>query len=321
VSAARRLSVVLPVHDAAEHVHGALTSVLGQTFGDFELIVVDDQSTDGSLEIVRELAAQDPRINVVVLDERLGVAGALNAGIARATAPLIARMDADDIARPGRFALQVAEMERDATLGLLGGQIEIIGRDGKTEEMVPWVLPLTHDETAWRLLHGTPVCHPTVVMRTRVVRQLGGYDPNFPNEDMELWTRMAFVTRMRNLDAVLLDYRMPAEEHAVKLAGWQPHITRVSQRYLERIIGAPVAESAVLALRGIVTDQYSNPVFTGLTRFNSASLLVRAFAQMQHLGVLCGDGLSTVFGLMQSHVEALAATAHQQMSQGILRGR
>lgn len=321
MSAARRLSVVLPVHDAAAHVRGALTSVLGQTFGDFELIVVDDLSTDGSLEIVRELAAQDARINVVVLDERLGVAGALNAGIARATAPLIARMDADDIARPGRFALQVAEMERDATLGLLGGQIEIIDRDGKTEEMVPWVLPLTHDETAWRLLFGTPVCHPTVVMRTRVVRQLGGYDPNFPNEDMELWTRMAFVTRMRNLDAVLLDYRMPAEEHAVKLADWQPHITRVSQRYLERIIGAPVAESAVLALRGIVTEQDSNPVFAGLTRFNSASLLVRAFAQMQHRGVLCGDGLGTVSSLMQSHVEALAATAHQGMSEGILRGR
>ena len=254
MSARPRLSVVMPVHDAEAHLRTAMTSILVQTFTDFEVIVVDDRSTDGSLEIVREFEAQDSRLRVVVLDEQLGVAGALNAGMVRATAPLVARMDADDVARPERFAVQVAEMDRDPSLGLLGAQIEVIGDDGAPEEMFPWGLPLTHDETVWQLLYGTPICHPTVVMRTDVVRDLGGYDPRFANEDMELWTRMAFVARMRNLDAVLLEYRMPAAVHAVKLAAWQPHIVRVSQRYLERIVGVPVAEAVVLALRGVAIE-------------------------------------------------------------------
>lgn len=294
----------------------ALTSILGQSFTDFELIVVDDHSTDGSLEIVRALATRDRRVRVVVLDEQLGVGGALNVGLACATAPLVARMDADDIARPERFAVQVAEMERDPSLGVLGSQIEVIGHDGTAEPMIPWALPLTHDETVWQLLFGTPICHPTVVMRTDVVRDLGGYDPGVVNEDMELWTRMAFVARMRNVDAVLLEYRMPAAVHAVKLAAWQPHITRVSQRYLERIVGVPVAEAVVLALRGIASERLADDVDAALTNFAAASLLVHAFDRMRSVGVLSGDGLGLVSGVVESHVQELAARAH-----GLVAGR
>ncbi|HUS21607.1 MAG TPA: glycosyltransferase [Aeromicrobium sp.] len=310
MSAEPRLSVVLPVHDAETHLRMALTSILEQAFTDFEVIVVDDHSTDGSLEIVRELAAHDRRLRVVVLDEQLGVGGALNVGLARVTAPLVGRMDADDIARPERFAVQVAEMERDTSLGLLGSQIEVIGHDGAPEPMFPWALPLTHDETVWQLLFGTPICHPTVVMRTDVVRDLGGYDPGVVNEDMELWTRMAFVARMRNVDAVLLEYRMPAAVHAVKLAGWQPHITRVGQRYLERIVGVPVAEAVVLALRGIASERAPDDIDAALTNFAAASLLVHAYDRMRSVGVLSGDGLESVSGLVESHVQELAARAH-----------
>src|SRR4051812_27490893 len=147
MSAEPRLSVLIPVHDAELFVHEAITSILEQTFSDFEVIVIDDRSTDGSLDIVRECATQDSRLRVVALDEQLGVAGALNAGLAHATAPLLARMDADDIAHPERFEVQVAEMDRDPDLGVLGSQIRIIGLDGEPEELFPWELPLTHDET------------------------------------------------------------------------------------------------------------------------------------------------------------------------------
>jgi glycosyltransferase involved in cell wall biosynthesis len=310
VSAAPRLSVVVPVHNAEPYLDEAITSILGQTFADFEVIVVDDQSTDGSLDILREYEAQHSHVRVVVLDEHVGVAGALNAGIARATAPLVARMDADDVARPERFAAQVAEMDRDPSLGLLGSQIDVIGYDGAPEERLPWELPRTHDETVWRLIGGTPICHPTVVMRTNVVRDLGGYDRRFPNEDMELWTRMAFVTRMRNLDAVLLEYRMPAVVHTVKITAWQPHITRVSQRYLEQIVGVPVAESVVLALRGMEFGGEPDDVFAALAAFGAATTLVHAFDRMEILGMFAGDGLQQVSKLMLSDVQELAARAH-----------
>jgi glycosyltransferase involved in cell wall biosynthesis len=311
VSAEPRLSVVIPVRNAELYLQEALTSILGQTFTDFEVIVVDDHSTDGSHEILREYEAQDSRVRVVVHDERAGVAAALNTGIARASAPLVARMDADDVARPERFATQIVEMNRDPGLGLLGTQIHMIGRDGAPEATYPWVLPLTHDETVWRLLYGSPICHPTVMMRTHVVRDLGGYDPRFANEDMELWTRMAFVTRMRNLDTVSLDYRMPADVHAVKIVEWQPHITRVSRRYLEQIMGVPVAESVVLALRGIHANGEPGDALAALEALGAASLLVRSFARMQVLGMLRGDGLQQVSGLMLSEVQELAMGAHR----------
>jgi glycosyltransferase involved in cell wall biosynthesis len=300
----------MPVHNAARHLRPAIHSILDQTFTDFEVIVVDDQSTDGSLEILREYETQDPRVQVIVLNEHGGRAVALNTGIARVTAPLVARMDADDVAHPERFAVQVAEMDGDPSLGLLGTQIGVIGDDGEPEDKLGWELPLTHDETVWRLLYGSPICHPTVVMRTKVVRDLGGYDRDFLNEDMELWTRMAFVTRIRNLDAVLLEYRMPAAVHAVKLAAWQPHITRVSQRYLEQIVGAPIAESVVLAIRGIQTDHEPDEAFAALTALGAASLLVHSLARMGILGMLSGDGLQPVKESMLSDVQDLAAGAH-----------
>src|SRR5439155_3331867 len=152
VSARPRLSVVMPVHNGETYLHDAIRSILGQTFADFEVIVVDDQSTDGSLEILRDHEAQDSRVRVVELDDHVGVASALNAGVARAAAPLLARMDADDVARPERFAVQVAEMDGDPSLGLIGGQIRVIGRAGEPAAKFGWGLPLTNDETVWRLL-------------------------------------------------------------------------------------------------------------------------------------------------------------------------
>jgi glycosyltransferase involved in cell wall biosynthesis len=307
----------MPVHNGEAYLHEALGSILGQTFSDFEIIVVDDQSTDASHEILRDYEARDSRVRVVVHHERAGVATALNTGIARATAPLVARMDADDVARPERFAMQIVEMDRDPSLGLLGAQIQVIGHEGAPEATHPWVLPLTHDETVWRLLYGSSICHPTVMMRTHVVRDLGGYDPRFANEDMELWTRMAFVTRMRNLDTVLLGYRMPSEVHFVKSVQWQPHITRVSRRYLERIVGVPVAESVVRALRGIHTDRESDDAFAVLAALGAASLLVQSFARMQILGMLGGDGLQRVSELMLSEVQELATVAHKHVAGGV----
>jgi glycosyltransferase involved in cell wall biosynthesis len=310
MSADPRLSVVIPVHDAAPFVDEAITSVLGQTFSDFELIVVDDRSTDGSLDIVRRYAAQDARVRVVALDEQLGVAGALNAGLEHAAAPLLARMDADDVADAERFAIQVAEMRRDPDLGVLGAQIRIIGLEGEPEERFPWVLPLTHDETVWRLFYGAPICHPTVVMRTELVRELGGYDPAFPNEGTELWTRMAFLTRMRNLDAELLAYRMPPAVHAVKRAAFPSNAARVAQRYIERIVGVPVAQPVVHALCRVGAGGRSYDAFDALTAVAAASLLVQSFERMQALGMFVGDGLQRVVELMGSHVQELAGGAH-----------
>ena len=113
------LTVILPVRDAEPYLDAAVDSIRQQTFADFELLIIDDASSDGSVDTASRHAKQDPRIHVLANTGR-GLVAALNFGIERARAPLIARMDADDIAMPTRFDLQVAHMTDDPGLAVLG---------------------------------------------------------------------------------------------------------------------------------------------------------------------------------------------------------
>ena len=122
------ISVVLPVYNAEAYVREAVESILAQTFTDFELIIINDGSTDGSGAILRELAARDARI-VLVERPNDGLVSALNDGIKIARADLIARMDADDVSMPERFALQHARMVQEPELAVLGSFICVAGTD------------------------------------------------------------------------------------------------------------------------------------------------------------------------------------------------
>ncbi|MFN3500447.1 MAG: glycosyltransferase family 2 protein, partial [Pannonibacter indicus] len=166
------ISAVLPVYNGEAYVREAVESILAQTFTDFELIIINDGSTDGSGAILRELAARDPRI---VLVERAngGLVSALNEGIERAQAGLIARMDADDVAMPKRFALQHARMEAEPELGVLGSFIRIMDKAGRTIRLGDY--PVSVAEAARFMEHGCPVAHPTVMMRREAVLKAGGY--------------------------------------------------------------------------------------------------------------------------------------------------
>ena len=123
------ISVILPVYNAEAYVREAVESILAQTFTDFECIIINDGSTDGSEAILRELAAHDTRI-VLVERPNDGLVSALNEGIGRARAGLIARMDADDVAMPERFALQYARMVQEPELAVLGSSIRVIDKVG-----------------------------------------------------------------------------------------------------------------------------------------------------------------------------------------------
>src|SRR5215217_1749315 len=107
-----RISVVMPVHNALPFLQQALQSILQQTFTDFEFVIFDDASTDGSVEVVREWSQRDGRIQLYESAERLGLSGSSNAVVSKARAPVIARMDADDIAHPDRLRRQWDVMER-----------------------------------------------------------------------------------------------------------------------------------------------------------------------------------------------------------------
>ena len=202
------ISVVLPVYNAEAYVREAVESILAQTFTDFECIIINDGSTDGSGAILRELAARDTRI-VLVERPNEGLVSALNEGIKIARADLIARMDADDVAMPERFALQHARMIQDPGLAVLGSFIRVMDKAGDITRLGDH-FPLTSEQATRYVEHsGYLVAHPAVMMRRGAVLKAGGYRKAFSHaEDYDLWLRMIDLGyAIANLLQPLLNYR------------------------------------------------------------------------------------------------------------------
>jgi len=203
-----RISVVMPVYNGETFLKPAVDSILAQTERDFEFLIIDDGSTDGSHAILQAYADQDHRVRLHLRNHE-GLVPALNFGIAEARAPYLARMDADDIALPTRFARQLEVLEADPGIGALGTHVE--GIDVAGRPLRPFTPPVDHDSLDTRhLTRGDPrLWHPSVMMRTEILRDLGGYSADFPyTEDLDLWLRIAEVARLAVVPEVLLRYRL-----------------------------------------------------------------------------------------------------------------
>ena len=183
------ISVILPVYNAEAYVREAVESILAQTFTDFECIIINDGSTDGSGAILHELAARDNRI-LLVEQPNGGLVSALNKGLEIARADLIARMDADDVSMPERFALQYARMVQNPELAVLGSFMRNMDKEGDIIGLDKY--PLTPKAAARHVEYsGCPVAHATVMMRRDAVLKAGGYrNAFFHAEDYDLWLRM-----------------------------------------------------------------------------------------------------------------------------------
>lgn len=198
-----RISVVMSVYNARDFVRDAIVSILKQTYTDFEFIIVNDGSSDGSADIIEELATTDARIRVISRENR-GLVASLNEGIAMAQGEYIARMDADDISLPTRFAMQMAAM---ASLGVdvLGGAIRHLGgtEDGRVERY-----PVRDVDVKFWMLIKSPLAHPAVMAKADLMRANPYSEQAVHGEDYELWTRLAVKgVRFANLADVCLMYR------------------------------------------------------------------------------------------------------------------
>lgn len=203
-----QLSVVLPVFNAERYLAGALRSVLAQSFAAFELIVIDDGSTDRSTEIIRRFAERDPRVRHI-RRPNTGIVGALNDGLAAAQAPLVARMDADDFALPRRFERQLAHFAAHPECVGLGSAVDFIDAHGARVMACP--RPLSHDEIESGLLRGDGgmIIHPAAMFRREALYSIGGYRTEAQYvEDLDLYLRLARVGRLANLPDTLLQYRI-----------------------------------------------------------------------------------------------------------------
>jgi glycosyltransferase involved in cell wall biosynthesis len=214
------LSVIMSVYNGAAHLYPCVQSILQQHFGDFEFLILNDGSTDGSAQILRELAKVDPRIRLIERENR-GLVVSLNELIDAAQAPVLARMDCDDIAMPNRFSTQMVYLAAHPDVGILGSNTHDLDERGliigATDNY-----PLDPAKARSVLKDGPPVCHPSVMMRTAIIRKLGGYRPAFRHaEDYDLWLRASLHTDLANLPDRLLLYRRSPQQISQKHAGEQ----------------------------------------------------------------------------------------------------
>jgi glycosyltransferase involved in cell wall biosynthesis len=196
----------MPVYNAARFLAEAVESILGQTFADFEFLIVDDGSTDRSLTILQRYAARDRRIRLTSRPNT-GYTVALNGLLAQARGELLARMDADDVALPDRLARQVDYLRAHPHVVCVGSAVHLVDAAGRF--LKSGHPGLDHEEIQRQALAGDcPLNHPSVMMRRAAVEAVGGYHPEFePAEDLDLWLRLGEVGRLTNLPDVLMKYR------------------------------------------------------------------------------------------------------------------
>jgi GT2 family glycosyltransferase len=228
-----KVSVIMPVRDGERWVAEAIDSILTQTLRDLELLVIDDGSADATPTILAAIAAQDPRVTVL-RQGREGLVTALNRGLAEAKAPLIARLDADDIALPDRLARQCEYMAAHASVVLLGGWARIVDEAGRQTGRQMRPSPRSLGAT---LTKRSPFIHPTVMIRTEAARRVGGYHAAFEAaEDYDLWLRIADVGELAIASELVIHYR----EHGSS-------VTRTRQ--LRQIYSARLAKLAAAERR------------------------------------------------------------------------
>jgi glycosyltransferase involved in cell wall biosynthesis len=206
----------MPVRNAAPYLDAAVRSILAQTTSDFEYVVVDDASTDGSSDLLAAWAARDSRLRILRSDTPLGLAGSSDAAVRASRAPLVARMDGDDLAHPERLARQLAVFER-ADVALVGTAFDGIDANGQT----------VRSGDRWRLLRPSafaPFPHGSIMFRRAAFEAAGGYRPRTDHwEDLDLCRRLAAQGRVMVLPEVLYHYRF----HAANTCTLETHASMV----------------------------------------------------------------------------------------------
>ncbi len=249
---APRISVLLPCFNAAATLDEALASILEQSLTELEVVAVDDGSSDGTRERLEGWARGDARVRVLSR-EHAGLIPTLNAGIAACGAPLIARMDADDMSHPERLARQAALLESEPDLAVAGCLVEGFPQ-GQVREgfriYIEWLNSLVSPEAiARQIFVESPLAHPSVVIRREWLERAGGYQDYGWPEDYDLWLRLHLLgARFAKVPEVLLFWR----EHPARLTRTDPRYSvenflRAKARYL---VASPLRERETVILWG-----------------------------------------------------------------------
>lgn len=275
----------MSVYNGERFLDAAIQSVLAQTFSDFEFLILDDGSSDASRAIIAEHAARDARIRPIFRENR-GLIASLNQLLELAQAPLVARMDADDVCLPERFERQVAFLSAHPDHGVIGTFTRDIDEFGQPYPLSTAEHPRTHEQFLDHAANGGPLlAHPSVMYRRDVVLAAGGYHAAFRHcEDFDLWLRLASRTRIANLPDRLLHYRHYAGQVSNRHAFEQQVGVAVSRiAYAERLAGRPDPTEHLAALPPI--DQldalFGRPGIASQARGHIARALIYSRSEMR----------------------------------------
>lgn len=262
------ISVIMPVYNSEAYLSEAIESILGQSYTHFEFIIIDDCSTDGSRIVIESYAQQDKRIHPLYLSHR-GAGGAANAGITAAKGELIARMDADDIALPERFATQISWMQRTG-VDICGSCIKTFG----AEKRIMW-FPECHEAVQVEMLFRCALMQPTIMLRTDIAK-MHPYKENLFFEDYELWTRLAIKYRTGNVQQVLLKYRTHSQQrHLINATHVRNELQNYCKAYFRSLFpNAPKNDESIIA------QIVCNEPFESLVELERAGELLTRFASI-----------------------------------------
>lgn len=210
----------MPVRDARPYLARAFGSLRRQTFRDFEVVAVDDGSTDGSGEWLERAAAREPRLRVV-RSGPAGIPAALNRALASAQSPVVARMDADDLSHPRRFEIQLGHLRSEPDIAVVGSRVRLFPAEWTGIGMERWIswhnALLTHQAMAREVLIDSPLVHGTALIRREWIERVGGWTSRPWAEDLDLWIRL--------LEAGARFAKRPETLYA-----WRQHATSATRR-------------------------------------------------------------------------------------------
>jgi glycosyltransferase involved in cell wall biosynthesis len=310
-----RISVLLPVRNALPYLDASLASLWRQTFRDFEVIAVDDGSTDGSGEALEAAARGEPRLRVVRAAAR-GLPHALNAALARARAPFLARQDADDLSHRRRLELQLETLRAHPRVAVVGCRVRLFPEREVGIGMRRWVRwhngLMTHDAMASEILIDSTLVHGTALMRRSWIERIGGWRDRVWAEDVDLWLR-------------LLETGARFAKRPETLYGWRQHpgsATRRDPRYArDRLLELKVhaLERGLLRRRATVTlvgVGGSLAAWLQLLRGSRDVVAVLAGAPHRRLAATLYPPVVLVFGSPEARARWRAALSEAGLREG-----
>jgi glycosyltransferase involved in cell wall biosynthesis len=243
------VSVLMAVYNGEKYLAETLDTLLAQTLRGFELVVVDDGSSDRTAEILSAYAERDARIRPVHNERNLKLPGSLNRGLELCRAPLVARADADDLYVPEYLETQVRFLRDNPQIGVVSSAFHVADLDGRV--LYTRCPPTDDRQIRFQLLFMSCLLHPTTVFRAHVVRDVGGYrDEYHMAEDYELWSRLRDRTRFANQAVPLVRYRRHPQAIMRNRGAVGEELSHsVSQRLLTEYLRVPVTLSDATVLR------------------------------------------------------------------------